>query len=123
MHITKAQGNIHFVYDATGCKWAKSAYVTAPADESGPDGARFYAGNIEYLDGKIQHIAFADGRLVAEYDENGIFLNKYRAEYFRTDHLGNTRSRRGSHLEFTTQGVVRLFHGLHLHTKSPHAYP
>ncbi len=81
LSISTPQGTLHFLYDATGRKWAKS----------GPDGARFYAGNIEYLDGKVQHIAFADGRLVAEYDENGTFQGTYRAEYFRTDHLGNTR--------------------------------
>jgi hypothetical protein len=52
---------------------------------------RFYAGNIEYLNGQIQHIAFPDGRLVAEYDTGGASLEGYRVEYFRTDHLGNTR--------------------------------
>ncbi|MBX3103335.1 MAG: hypothetical protein KF690_12560, partial [Bacteroidetes bacterium] len=66
---------------ATGRKWAKS----------GPDGIRFYAGNIEYLNGQIQHIAFPDGRLVAEYNTSGTSVTGYRAEYFRTDHLGNTR--------------------------------
>jgi hypothetical protein len=59
---------------------------------------RFYAGNIElacrrgrYLNGQIQHIAFPDGRLVAEYNTSGTSVTGYRSEYFRTDHLGNTR--------------------------------
>ncbi len=81
LNITTTQGTLHFLYDATGRKWAKS----------GPDGIRFYAGNIEYLDGKIQHIAFPDGRLVAEYNTSGTSVTGYRSEYFRTDHLGNTR--------------------------------
>jgi len=76
-----AKGELHFLYDATGRKWAKS----------GPEGIRFYAGNIEYLNGQIQHIAFPDGRLVAEYDAGGTSVTGYRSEYFRTDHLGNTR--------------------------------
>ena len=86
-----AKGYLHFLYDATGRKWAKSASATAPADESGPEGIRFYAGNIEYLDGQVQHIAFPDGRLVAEYNASGTSVTGYRSEYFRTDHLGNTR--------------------------------
>ena len=52
---------------------------------------RYYAGNIEYLNGQIQHIAFPDGRLVAEYNTSGASVTGYRTEYFRTDHLGNTR--------------------------------
>jgi RHS repeat-associated protein len=59
---------------------------------------RFYAGNIElvcrrgrYLNGQLQHIAFPDGRLVAEYNTSGTSVTGYRSEYFRTDHLGNTR--------------------------------
>ena len=75
------KGNIHFVYDATGRKWAKSAYATAPADENGPEGLRWYVDNAEFLDGKIQHVAFPGGRFVAEYDENGAFQGTYRAEY------------------------------------------
>jgi hypothetical protein len=80
MHITTPQGNIDFVYDATGRKWAKS----------GPEGLRWYVDNAEFLDGKIQHVAFPDhasgvagGRFVAQYDENGVFQGTYWAEYFR----------------------------------------
>ncbi len=102
-YITTQQGTLHFLYDATGRKWAKSTSATAPADESGPDGIRFYAGNIEYLDGKIQHIAFPDGRLVAEYGGGGASVTGYRAEYFRTDHLGNTRL---TFSDFNQDGVI-----------------
>ena len=93
LNITTPQGTLHYLYDATGRKWAKS----------GPDGIRFYAGNIEYLDGKVQHIAFPDGRLVAEYNTSGTSVTGYRAEYFRTDHLGNTRL---TFSDFNQDGVI-----------------
>jgi len=93
LNITTPQGTLHYLYDATGRKWAKS----------GPDGIRFYAGNIEYLDGKVQHIAFPDGRLVAEYNTSGTSVTGYRSEYFRTDHLGNTRL---TFSDFNQDGVI-----------------
>ncbi|MBX2929414.1 MAG: RHS repeat-associated core domain-containing protein [Saprospiraceae bacterium] len=81
--IQTQQGNhIDFLYDATGRKWAKKGI---------DNHTRMYIGNIEYFKGKLEHIAFPDGRLVPEYDENDQFLGTYRPEYFRTDHLGNTR--------------------------------
>jgi len=40
---------------------------------------------------------------VAENDENGIFQNEYRVEYFRTDHLGNTRL---TFSDFNQDGVI-----------------
>lgn len=41
LHISTPQDTLHFLYDATGRKWAKSACATAPADESGPEGLRW----------------------------------------------------------------------------------
>jgi RHS repeat-associated protein len=79
---TQQGNNIDFLYDATGRKWAKKGTGNH---------IRMYIGNIEYFKGKLEHIAFPDGRLVPEYDENDQFLGTYRPEYFRTDHLGNTR--------------------------------
>ncbi len=71
---------------------------------------RFYAGNIElacrrgrYLNGQVQHIAFPDGRLVAEYNTSGTSVTGYRTEYFRTDHLGNTRL---TFSDFNQDGVI-----------------
>jgi hypothetical protein len=53
------------------------------ADKSGPEGLRRYEDNAAFLDGKIHHLAFPDqpsgvagGRFVAQYDENGLSLQK-----------------------------------------------
>jgi len=50
-----------------------------------------YCQGIEYKDGKLEAVYGPEGRLTAVYDQYGVSLTHYRAEYWLKDHLGNTR--------------------------------
>ncbi|MCB0606356.1 MAG: RHS repeat-associated core domain-containing protein [Lewinella sp.] len=89
--ITKGGSNITIRYDVTGRKWS----------QAGPEGIREYIGGIEYLDQKIQSIRHSEGRLVPTY--SGTSIESIRAEYWRQDHLGNTRI---AFSDFNLDGVI-----------------
>ncbi|MBL7790955.1 MAG: hypothetical protein JNK77_01430 [Saprospiraceae bacterium] len=74
-------GTLSLTYDALGRKWRKQ----------GAGEIRDYISGIEYKDGKVESIQAPEGRLTAVYDEYGVSLTHYRAEYWHRDHLGNTR--------------------------------
>ncbi|MBK8702375.1 MAG: hypothetical protein IPN33_01345 [Saprospiraceae bacterium] len=50
-----------------------------------------YCQGIEYKDGKVEAVYGQEGRLTAVYDQYGVTLTSFRAEYWLKDHLGNTR--------------------------------
>ncbi len=77
---------------------------------------------LEYLDGRLESIAAPDGRLVAEYDETtGLILQGYRPEYWRKDHLGNTRL---TFSDFDNNGVITFRPGQTMEiTQEQHYYP
>ncbi|NUQ25010.1 MAG: RHS repeat-associated core domain-containing protein [Saprospiraceae bacterium] len=50
-----------------------------------------YCQGIEYKDGKVEAVYGQEGRLTAVYDQYGVTLTRFRAEYWLKDHLGNTR--------------------------------
>jgi hypothetical protein len=55
---------------------------------------RLYCQGIEYKDGKVEAVYGQEGRLTAVYDEYGVTLTRFRAEYWLKDHpnpAGNTR--------------------------------
>jgi len=74
-------GTLSFTYDAMGRKWRKQ----------GAGETRDYCQGIEYKDGKLEAVYGPEGRLTAVYDQYGVSLTHYRAEYWLRDHLGNTR--------------------------------
>ncbi len=79
--VQKVNINLDFTYDATGRKWQKKSSA----------GNRYYLNGIEYFNGKVESIHWAEGRLAAVYDQFGVVLQSYRSEYSHRDHLGNTR--------------------------------
>ena len=50
-----------------------------------------YCQGIEYKDGKVEAVYGQEGRLTAVYDQYGVTLTRFRAEYWLKDHLGNPR--------------------------------
>jgi RHS repeat-associated protein len=74
-------GTISLTYDAAGRKWRKQ--VTGVTKD--------YCQGIEYKDGKVEAVYGQEGRLTAVYDQYGVTLTRFRAEYWLKDHLGNTR--------------------------------
>jgi RHS repeat-associated protein len=74
-------GTMSLTYDAAGRKWRKQ--VTGVIKD--------YCQGIEYKDGKVEAVYGQEGRLTAVYDEYGVTLTRFRAEYWLKDHLGNTR--------------------------------
>ncbi len=91
--VTKGGANIAIRYDASGRKWS----------QSGTEGIREYVGGIEYVDQKIQSVQHGEGRLVATYNASGTAIESIRAEYWRQDHLGNTRV---AFSDFNLDGVI-----------------
>ncbi len=89
--VTKGGANIVIRYDALGRKWS----------QTGTEGIKEYVGGIEYVDQKIQSVQHGEGRLVATY--NGSAIESIRAEYWRQDHLGNTRV---AFSDFNLDGVI-----------------
>jgi RHS repeat-associated protein len=74
-------GAMSLTYDAAGRKWRKQ--VTGVTKD--------YCQGIEYKDGKVEAVYGQEGRLTAVYDQYGVTLTRFRAEYWLKDHLGNTR--------------------------------
>ena len=89
--ITKGGSSITIRYDVTGRKWS----------QAGPEGIREYVGGVEYLDQEIQSVQHGEGRLVPAY--SGTSIASIRAEYWRQDHLGNTRV---AFSDFNLDGVI-----------------
>ncbi len=89
--ITKGGSSITIRYDVTGRKWS----------QTGPEGIREYVGAINYLSQLLQSVQHGEGRLVPTY--NGTAIESIRAEYWRQDHLGNTRI---AFSDFNLDGVI-----------------
>ncbi|NUQ26874.1 MAG: RHS repeat-associated core domain-containing protein [Saprospiraceae bacterium] len=74
-------GTMSLTYDAAGRKWRKQVAGVI----------KDYCQGIEYKDGKVEAVYGQEGRLTAVYDQYGVTLTSFRAEYWLKDHLGNTR--------------------------------
>jgi RHS repeat-associated protein len=74
-------GTMSLTYDAAGRKWRKQVSGVT----------KDYCKGIEYKDGKVEAVYGQEGRLTAVYDQYGVTLTRFRAEYWLKDHLGNTR--------------------------------
>jgi RHS repeat-associated protein len=84
---TDDYGELYFVYDATGQKHQKIAYVYAGPDLE--DVITYdYINGVEYINGYLKRIAHSEGAVVRDaYWVAGTFEH----EYVLRDHLGNTR--------------------------------
>ncbi|MBK8705370.1 MAG: hypothetical protein IPN33_18565 [Saprospiraceae bacterium] len=74
-------GTMSLTYDAAGRKWRKQVAGVI----------KDYCQGIEYKDGKVEAVYGQEGRLTAVYDQYGVTLTSFRAEYWLKDHIGNTR--------------------------------
>ena len=69
------------LYDALGRKWSKT----------GESGTVYYIDGFEFRNGQLEAVYAPDGRLVPDEGASGPLSIDLRAEYWRQDHLGNTR--------------------------------
>jgi len=84
--IVTCTDTIHYIYDATGNKWAEYYSGTQTFE-------KYYMGNFQYTNQNLDYIHNAYGRIRLKNDE-------YHYDYYLSDHLGNVRA------VFTDNGAV-----------------
>lgn len=94
--ITKSDGTIKYIYDATGTKLAQEIIPN-----SGPSKRTDYIGELIFENDELQFIQHEEGRImVVDHDGTGI-LPEY--QYHLKDHLGNVRT------TFTSRPITREY--------------
>jgi len=76
--IVTCTDTIHYIYDATGNKWAEYYSGTQTFE-------KYYMGNFQYTNQNLDYIHNAYGRIRLKNDE-------YHYDYYLSDHLGNVRA-------------------------------
>jgi len=81
LNLPENIGQMSLLYDALGRKWSKT----------GESGTVYYIDGFEFRNGELEAVYAPDGRLVPDEGASGPTNIDLRAEYWRQDHLGNTR--------------------------------
>ena len=76
--IVTCTDTIHYIYDATGNKWAEYYSGTQTFE-------KYYMGNFQYTNQNLDYIHNTYGRIRLKNDE-------YHYDYYLSDHLGNVRA-------------------------------